>query len=396
MAPANRITVADGLADLGDAAGLLDRPANGFYSSPPWLAVCSDLGNDPQRHFVARSAGRPAITVPFALPSHEPNTVYRPDVMYPFRPPEPYLLLGQRRGYRTQLAGEPDAAAAGAVLREAARLAAEHGRPWVYALHLTSAAADLLAAGAAGDGAPIVPLLSAMPDCFLPAPGDGIEDYLATVGSSRRAKFAAESRRALRAPGIRFRPGCLADEAATLAPLLKHAVARHGSQRTMDDVTAELGALGRHAADFEMLVVVEEDGLPVGFALWYEWGGRLWGRNIALVDRLRTTATPILFHLMFRHALELCYERGLDGVHLGPSNLAAKLRRGARLEPLWHVSVCNGREVLRPDGVRHATDEVLRIIAADCGEYAPAEELAAMREKALGYAAAIAAAGEFR
>jgi hypothetical protein len=396
MEPATRITLADGLADLGEAAGLLDRPANGFYSSPAWLAVCADLSDDPQRHLVVRSGGRPLITVPFALPVNEPNTAYRPDVLFPFRPPEPYLLLGPRLGYRAQWAAEPDAAAAGAVLQHAVRLAAEHDRPWVYALHLTSATADLVAAGAAGDGAPVVPLLSAMPDCFLPAPGDGIEDYLANVSKNRRAKFAAESRRVLRTPGIRFRPGRLADEVDALAPLLKQAFARHGSQRTLGDVAAELRSLGRHAADSETLVVVEQDGRPVGYALWYEWGGRLWGRHIALVDRLRTTTSPILFHLMFRYALELCYERGLDGVHLGPSNLAAKLRRGARLEPLWHVSVCNGREVMRPEGARQFTDEVLRIIAADCGENAPAEELASMREKALGYAAAMAPAKEYR
>ncbi|NBH08569.1 GNAT family N-acetyltransferase [Amycolatopsis sp. SID8362] len=385
MTPAAQITVADDLDDLGAAAGLLDHPANGFYSSPPWLAVCADISDDLQRYFVAGRSGRPVTTVPFVLPTDEPTVAYRPHVLYPFRQPEPYLLLGQRRGYRTHWAGEPDPAAAGALLGEAVRLAAEHGRPWVYALHLTTATADLIATGTDGDRPPI-PVLSAQPECFLPAPGGSVEDYLEGVGKRRRAELLNQYRRVLRAPGIRFRAGRLADEVTALAPLALQAVARHGSPRTLADIVAELDALARYAGDIESLVVVEENGQPVGFGLWYEWQGRLWGRHAALVERLRTSATPILFHLLFRCALEICYERGLDGVHLGPTNLAAKLRRGARLEPLWHLSVCEGREVLRPENVRQATEEVLRMIGTDCGRYAPAEELAAMRRKAFRYA----------
>jgi len=240
---------------------------------------------------------------------------------------------------------------------------------------------DLLAAGTG-----VTPVLSAAPECFLPAPGNDIDDYLASVGTRRRADFLLEHRRVRKAAGIRFRPARLADEVTALAPLQLHALARHGSPRTLDDVAAELHALARHAGGRKKLIVAEEDGRPVGFGLWYVWGNRLWARNMALVDRLRTTATPILFHLMFRCSLEICYADGLDGVHLGLTSLATKLRRGARLEPLWHVSVRDGQEAMSADEVRRYTDGALALIAADCRQYAPTEQLAALRSKALAYA----------
>ncbi|HEY4458798.1 MAG TPA: GNAT family N-acetyltransferase [Pseudonocardiaceae bacterium] len=385
MTQATRIIVAEDLSDLGPADELLDRPTNGFYTSRPWLSVCADISATAQRYFVASADARPITVVPWSLPTGEAiNTAYRPQAWYPWREPEPYLLLAQGHGYRTAWAGEPDAGTAGAVFETAVRLAAEQGRPWVYALHLTAATADAIVAGVRAD-TPVLPTLSALPDCFLPAPGECVEDYLDTVGSRRKVKFNNERKRALGLPGIRFRPARLADEVSALAPLLRHAVARHGSARTEEGLAAELAALSRHAAEHEVLVVVEEDGKPVGFALWYEWNGRLWARNLALDERFRTTATPVLFYLMFRRALEICYERGLDGVHLGPTNLAAKLRRGARLEPLWHISVCHGQEVLRPANARRTIDHVVGMITEDCGPYAPSEDLALMREKAFGY-----------
>ncbi|MFE8944822.1 GNAT family N-acetyltransferase [Streptomyces sp. NPDC007856] len=377
-----------GIAHLADQMpsirSLIDDDSVGFYASQPWLAATEalDEGTDHGYLLAEDGEGHPVGLMPVALPDGEVSPGYRPDRLFPYREEEPYLLCGPRRGYRTELAvrGSDVTATVAGLLDGAVEFADDHGREWVYALHLTTAAARALA-----ETERVVPILSPLADCWLPAPGTSMDDYLASLGGHRRHSIRTDRRRAARSDA-RIERASLADCLDEVIPLVQQSRARKGVMWTLDSLRREYEGMARSAARQEILLTVRHDGELKGYALWFAWGDLLWGRSLALTDDLRTNAAPVLFELLFYRPLEICYELGLRGLHLGATNYSAKLMRGARLEPMWQVGLHRGREVFPREAVLPWTEHVLGLLREECGRRLPESRLEEFRAEALGFA----------
>src|SRR5919202_5103774 len=115
---------------------------------------------------------------------------------------------------------------------------------------------------------------------------------------------------------------------------------------------AQAGRLGDHAVVFGC-----RDGAElVAFSLNYRWRDELLSRLVGL-DYEHEGSRNAYGELLVYSPLSYCYEEGLRSIHLGAASLSGKCRRGARVRPLWAVSVCEctackserGREKLSLD-----------------------------------------------
>jgi hypothetical protein len=309
----------------------LARPA-GLYLSHRWLAGEED---DPTARcayaLVRDRSGTLLAATPLHLIRDEPNDHYRPGTVLP-APVRPRVIVGARRGYHnTPLtarglgAGERDRCLL--LLRDAARhFADRHGTThwWPY-----------LTAPAAAQLAPLYPgrPLHLEDDALIPLPGAGVDDYIASLPSQRRAGIRRE-RRAFAAAGLDVSHQALADCLKDAGALLAGHQQDHGHDG--DGVDAMTGLLARQAAAMgnEARVVAAYDGPRMaGFCLYYHYGSTTWIRAVA-VDR-RHPAPHLYFNLMYYLPVEDAYVHGTTALHAGMTTIEAKRRRGATVSGLW-------------------------------------------------------------
>ncbi|GAA1369487.1 peptidogalycan biosysnthesis protein [Catellatospora chokoriensis] len=368
------------LDSLGPDAAWFDHPALGLYSSAPWLRAHEALDDATAGYLRVSNPSGLSGAARLALPQQEANVAYRPHVMFPFHQEHPYALLGPRRGYRSQLplAGSGSAAA---LLQATAERAARDGRRWLYALHLTTKTADAISNDRAA-----LPLLAPLFDTVIPVQGQSMTEHLDSIGRNRRKRH--RDRRKVAQLGLRFGRERLADCIEEILPLRQQTFRRHGSQRSPEDLLRELELMSSHFADYETLFTVRDPGNRrlLGYALVYQWGGWLWARSLGLVEELRTNSTPVIFELEFHLPLDLCFERGLRFYHLGPSNYASKLARGAVVRPLWQVALLEGEDVFPIDGLARWTHHVLTRLQADCRPHTlPPDLVVGILQQAMAY-----------
>ncbi|MFF9453479.1 GNAT family N-acetyltransferase [Streptomyces flaveolus] len=309
----------------------LARPA-GLYLSHRWLAGEEDDPTAACAYALVRDrSGTLLAATPLYLIQDEPNDYYRPGTVLPV-PVRPRVIAGARRGYHnTPLtarglgAGERDGCLL--LLRDAARhFADRHGTThwWPY---LTAPAATQLA--------PLYPgrPLHLEDDALIPLPGAGVDDYIASLPSQRRAGIRRE-RRAFAAAGLDVRHQALADCLKDAGALLAGHQQDHGHDG--DGVDAMTGLLARQAAAMgnEARVVAAYDGPRMaGFCLYYHYGSTTWIRAVA-VDR-RHPAPHLYFNLMYYLPVEDAYAHGTTALHAGMTTIEAKRRRGATVSGLW-------------------------------------------------------------
>ncbi|MFE3762104.1 GNAT family N-acetyltransferase [Streptomyces sp. NPDC059104] len=362
-----------------ESEGLLSDARFGFYSSAPWWRAARGPDVDAPGYLTAVADGEVCGLAPLSFPQHEDNTGYTPHLLFPYRPQAQYALIGPRRGYRAHLPVRHRVAAdvVGGFFETAADAAASRGTDWVYALHLTTDSADALA-----DSGVARPILSPLMDTWVRAHGTSMDDYYA---SCRGGRAIRRERRRAAAVDVEVAHERLADCVDEVALLTRQSLERHGSTRSLASLTEELRLASEHAAEQEVLTTVRRAGRLLGYSLDYVWGDVLWGRSCAMVDELRTNESPLAFELTFYMPLELCYERGLRGIHLGPTNLAAKVRRGAELVPLWQASLYRGEDVFPVEGIRPWTAHVLDTVRTQCAPHTVDDRLAEIEERALAY-----------
>ncbi|MEU9591733.1 GNAT family N-acetyltransferase [Streptomyces sp. NPDC048193] len=312
----------------------LARPA-GLYLSHRWLAGEEDDPTAARAYALVRDrAGTLLAAAPLCLVRNEPNDFYRPGTVLPARL-RPRVIAGARRGYHNAplTAHGLDSARRDAcllLLRDAARrFAGRHGTThwWPY---LTAPAAARLA--------PLYPgrPLHLEDDAVIPLPGAGVDDYIASLPSRRRAGIRRE-RRAFAAAGLDVRHEALTDCLEDAGALLAGHQRDHGHER--DGVDAMTGLLARQAAAMgdEARVVAAYDGRRMtGFCLYYHYGSTTWIRAVA-VDR-RHPAPHLYFNLMYYLPAEEAYAHGTTALHAGMTAIEAKRRRGATVSGLWALA----------------------------------------------------------
>ncbi|MFC8518891.1 peptidogalycan biosysnthesis protein [Streptomyces sp. NPDC057257] len=307
----------------------LARPA-GLYLSHRWLLGQEpDPTATPSYALVTDDDGTLLAAAPLYLVHSEPNDFYVPD------PPGPRVLAGARRGYQNAPLTHPGLTptrrtACLALLRDCARAHAErHGTThwWPY---LTEAAAGRLAE--VYDGA--VPR-RLEDDATIPLPGNGFEDYLASLPSKRRVAIRHE-RAAFQASGLTVRHEPLSTcyrEAGALLAALQHAHGHPGDD--IDPMTRLLGEQAE-AMDEQAHVTAAYDGRHMAaFSLYYHFGDTTWLRACGTAPSC--PAPFAYFNLTYYLPIEAAYRHGTTALHAGMKTIQAKRLRGARITALFDL-----------------------------------------------------------
>lgn len=328
----------DDVADPGD-----------LFQSRAWLRALEQSGEAPVTYLIARQPGHPRILG--ALPLYDPlpsrgDFLYWPelhfqDLLHGAGPPGGRLglLAGSRAGFSTRLIVDRTlpATTRTAVLRAlrdaAGAVAAERGLPYTFFLFLDASSwRDL--APVVGDGDHH--RLASVAQTELVLPGEGFEDYLATLPRNTRTSVRREVGLFARTCATETVP--LREAIATVAPMIVNVRAKHGMAYGVDAVTRRLAqyssALGDAAAT---AVLCRVRGHVVGAGVLCRWHDRL---HVTDFGRLDDDAPDpfVYFNAAIYEPVRHAYAMGLSSVVTGAGAELGKARRGSAVLPLTHLA----------------------------------------------------------
>ncbi|MGW1978078.1 GNAT family N-acetyltransferase [Streptomyces sp. NPDC001889] len=374
--------------DPGSAAGW-DRLAatRSFYLTANWLRfVDADGGAEPHYLSSRRGDGLSAGLVAHWNPDEGHQDYRAPRVLGQPRDAGPMLLLGGRRGFRSDvlLPGVPQGRSAvpgpgrateelAALLGAAAGAVPEAGGRWWWPNLPTDAATEVIAAARTLTPgiAPGLHLLRA--DCTVETVGAGLDDFVGALSPKQRRTNARREIRRFAESGLEVRRMSLSDIWERGAPLLGQVQRKYGHDMSDERLRGFLGRQAEHLDREAVVFAVHDGGRLIGFSLCYEAGDELALRLIGF-DYPRLPGADEYAQLLLYAPLRYCYERGLTRLHLGTSSYDAKCRRGARVRPLWAVT-SGGSAPPGPDG--GPSDRIGRQLAALTAGL-PAREAAAL------------------
>jgi predicted N-acyltransferase len=301
------------------------------------------------------------VAVPVADVANESNALYRFRDLAEARGLSPQegsrLLLGPRRGYRTEILTNPDAAEPrvdGAMEALVARLgeeAAARGLDGVMALYADTTTADRLRRAA-----PAAPVLHLADDAWIDLPGTGFDDYLAALGRHRRQRVAREIR-TFETQGADVSRHRLSDVAHDVAPLLAANQARHGHPADVATIARSLARQGELFGDRAEALVLALEGRAVGFVAFYTHGDTIFLRATG-TDAEALPGALAYLNLAYYLPAQLAYVRGIRRLHVGIEASETKALRGARLHPAWLVDLADDPVVTAQAAEQHNAREL--------------------------------------
>ncbi|GHE06736.1 GNAT family N-acetyltransferase [Streptomyces alanosinicus] len=194
-----------------------------------------------------------------------------------------------------------------------------------------------------------------------------LDDYLAWLPAGRRPR-ARRERRDFERSGRTIREVSLPEVVKEIAPLNSALMRRHGHDYGEERAAAVYDRQGRHLGDRSTLLLAEDAGHPVGFALRYRHGDTLYARVAGFDYSVPNVAD--YFNLVFYHSIASGVGRTVRAIHLGLGTFQAKLARGAQPHPLYSVFVGVDRP-LAADGnkVRERNRKEVEAFGAEYGRF---------------------------
>ncbi|MDI5966018.1 GNAT family N-acetyltransferase [Streptomyces sp. SL13] len=243
--------------------------------------------------------------------------------------------------FRGQVPGRPGvpaeqrAAAVGDLTAQAMRLADAADASVLAYYYLPLEEAQEVARAHAGDGA--VLLFHDVETVVPIGLWNDFDEYVAWLPSGRRPRARRELRRFL-ASGRTVRESPLPQVVKEIAPLNSALMLKHGHTAFDEErVTSVYDRQGRFLGDSSTVLISEDDGKAVGFALRYRQGDMLYGR-VAGFDYSAPNLADY-FNLVFYHPIAAGVGRDVRAIHLGLGTFEAKMVRGAQPNPLYSVFV---------------------------------------------------------
>jgi uncharacterized protein len=351
------MSIAQRIDDVPGWEGLL-AAEDTFYLSPDWLRFADADGEADARYLVHGDADDPVVGLPAHWAHGETNPEYVPRNVVPrlAAHESDLLTLGGRRGYLSTVAS-CDGAEVTRVLPDliAEAMGSFESEPsgwwWPY---LPTRAAEQVVEAVSAAHEPVVTLVDA--DCRLDVAGSDLDDYLATLSTAKRRTNARRERKWLAESGLTVTRERLEDCLERAGELLSNVQQRHDQDNPPSQMTAVLEAQAERLGDRAVFFGCRDGGELVAFSLNYRWHDELLSRLVGL-DYEHEGSRNAYGELLVYQPLLYCYEEGLKSIHLGAASLSGKSRRGARIRPLWAVSVCEctackkegGREALSLD-----------------------------------------------
>ena len=309
-----------------------------FYLSHQWLAA-QDAGQpvDPV-YLTARLDGRLVGALPTYLVHRETNEFYAPDRCADGRWTGRYLIAGARRAYTNDvlvaadLPADQRSAVTRALVAAALDRCAKHDLDGALFLYLGTEAAERL-----HQCAPSRPPVFATADAVVDLPGTGFDDYLAALPDKRRREVRREMARFATA-GLAVKPLPVQPYWSQLADMFGAVQRRYGHG---GDPQQWHRIVRRQTVRVEADAVILgclNGGELVGGVLMFPWRGACYVKLCGF-DYARLSGAFEYFNLVYYGVLRYAYDHGLSRAHFGREAVEAKLRRGARLAPLWVVEV---------------------------------------------------------
>jgi hypothetical protein len=337
------ITVIDSIDQFHESERAVVTGGQGFYSSVPWNRF---LENDPAHdvwYVAARGAdgvllGVLPVYVHAGGPRSSVDHNYDPGIVFG-QPPAAStpLLVGGRAGYETRPLLRPDLTPAerarvlDALVQRCRRMADAWGLDGLASMYLTSAAAhELGPAFATGE-----PRITGVCAVIGLEGMRSLDDFTSPMSKKRRYRIVREIRD-FEASSFRLRAGRLSDWCDVVGQLLAEHHRRFGHDDTPAMMVDHFTRQAAHLDELSHVLVCERAGVPVGFALNYEWEGTWYLRAAGAADGLRG-ASAAFFNFAYYAPIRAALERGIRRYDVGPTSLQTKLLRGARLEPRWSL-----------------------------------------------------------
>ncbi|MGW0494874.1 GNAT family N-acetyltransferase [Streptomyces sp. NPDC003007] len=330
-------------------------PARTLYSSAAWLRLLDRHGHG--YTYVLLRQGRDVALCPVTEGVGVHARRYHPDfLLADCVPAEACVVVGPRTGYRNELLSGVHPFSTGALvggLQDAA--------PGRVILLPYLSAADAARFTAAGHPAGLVAW-----EAWLDVPDGGFDSYLDSVTQSRRRQIKADPRR-VALNGLTFQVSPL-DEHAPFQDIARLLVQHEKKyDPSYDRPPSEFLPYLTLCADVPgaYVILAHLNGRAVGCHVVFHYGDVLWVRLFGVDESLEETRSSY-FSLMFYEPLKLAHSLGASAVHLGIAASDTKLRRGARLEPLWTVALVDD------DGVGEQARRGLRSRSCDLPDPLPA------------------------
>lgn len=309
----------------------------GLYSSYEWLRLVEQEVPGSCRYLLASDDAGLAGALPVYLTANDINPYYQPPSV--FRAAQPgrdgrFCVAGSRSGYFNQLlladrlTEDGRRATIAALLGELAALSKAEGQQHSFLLYLN----DRGLRQVSGYAENVAPVLSYSGDAWLDAPGGCFDDYLVSVSASRRNTIRREIRR-FAEQGLK---AVHADPHDQLDLITRFAQLCNEKYEVVEDETELRARFERQCealGDNCVLFICQRGSVPVGMALFYRWGDRLYLRGSGFDHTAAAGGYPY-FNVVIYEPLRYCYDNGIRGLHLGTGSHDAKAKRGARIGPL--------------------------------------------------------------
>lgn len=306
-----------------------------FYAGTGWLAFQEELEDGGHvYHVCVRSGGRLVAAVAVFVVRQPSSRNYDPkrlfgDLADPIV--QPVALIGSSRGFYSGPLVDTDEyeRALDLLVEGVQRIVDEHCGGLAWWLY-TSTADSVEIASRYG----VVPrLLNG--ECVIYMEGNGFEDYLASLSSSRRGDVRRDLR-AFEASGLQLEEKRLSDCYEQCGELLAATQRKHGLTVSADDMSAWLEKLCRTSADSGQVYLCRSSEQVIGFSLSYTFGETIYLRAVGF-DYVRAPHSAEYFELLFYKPIRNAYAQGANALHLGAGSYSAKVRRGALVRPMWAV-----------------------------------------------------------
>lgn len=337
--PRIKVRVESRIGALGRAAWNRVVPDGGFYLSHQWLAAVERDPTCSPFYLVAASENDILGVLPLYEVGYELSPYYTLGVIMGCGEDvsqRSVLIAGTRRGFRnvvcidSQLAVAQRVNVLQALILSAADFARSRGKVsvvWPY-----TASVDAAQIQEVTDCYSTV----ASPEAVLELPGTSFDEWLGSLGATRRHSVRQEIRRAERS-GLAILIERVPADLTQLAELACNVERKYGRRSTTAGMQRWIRFQVEALAERTVLVCARDSkGRLLAFSLCYRWRDGLFPRVVG-IDYSITNRKYAYFHVAFYEPVRYMYDMRLSRLFLGIESYEAKLQRGARLSQLYHV-----------------------------------------------------------
>ncbi|MCK6258991.1 GNAT family N-acetyltransferase [Fictibacillus sp. KIGAM418] len=338
------ITVVSSIEDISESELLPLTKERSFYVSRPWLLAIERLRGGDTGYVVTRDhAGQLMGVLPIYWGKPSARGYYEPFKRFLERSGgdfqaddwSPAFIVGSRAAYscefliRPTIHSEEKDDVLASMLDIANKYAQEFGAASTSALYINKSGRTQLES-----------VIENHSDFFLAGANSILDikwnDFDEYMQSIKWKRGVLREQQVFTSKGYYIESCKLADSMNTFAELFANHERKYGYKTSPDQEAKELQTLVDTANEYSHVFVLKLGGSAVGCILLFLWGNTIYARTVGF-DFDVIGGGYEYFNLAYYEVIRFAIENGYDHVEYGMGTYRAKLKRGARLEPLWGI-----------------------------------------------------------